>query len=251
MSKKLLSFLCLIFIFSACENIERPKNISGEEAVKPSYSTLNFTDKELPALLSLCQSFPNLILNGSVQHDFDYKKNVCDQQNETYRQGQKVDLNGLLPVYVANNRSLFYFPEVRFDRAEQGHALSVYCQKLALGVTDRIIPPEDNKPGFKHTLEVIVNHSQTDFIRNTPGCYDASMFGASATNELVCLRIWKDQVDAKGVLVQSINYETITFVASDDTLAVHSGYTVHRKKYDYLQCTDKTKALVYEATRIK
>ena len=244
---KLIVGLLLSAILVACENIERPKTNVDNAAIRPSFTAENFSEFEAPALLSLCQSFSSLVLDASVQHEFDYKKEVCSELSESYRQGQKVDLNGLYPIYVANNRSLFHFPEVRFDRQEQGHVLASYCSNVVEGNTSRLL---DTGTGFGYTMEVIVNHSEKEFVQNTPGCYDNTMLAANSSSALVCLRLWKDQKNSSGVAIQQLSYESITFVVSS-ALRAYSGYAVYRKKYDYLQCTDKTKALVYEATRIK
>ncbi len=247
MSKRLLVGVFFFAILLSCEKLERPKNSADDTAARPAFSTEDFSEFETPALLSLCQSFSNLIIDATAQHDFDYKKEVCSEQMDSYRQGQKVDLNGLYPVYQANNRSLYHFPEVRYDLAAQGHVLSSYCKNISQGITSRIF---DTGFGTQYILEVIINHSDKEFIRTTSGCYDNSMLASNASNSLVCLRIWKDQKDSSGKVIQQLGYETITFVVSS-ALRAHSGYAVHRKKYDYLQCTDKTKALVYEATRVK
>ena len=246
MLRKIIFSFFVLLLLVGCEKLERSTEILDNASVRPAFSSLELNQFELPALQSLCQSFPNLLLDGKVQHEFDYQKEVCGELKETYRQGQKIDLTSLVPFYVANNRSLFYFSEIRFDIAAQGHALSLYCKNIANGNIDRML---DTGSGLTYTLEVIVNHSEKELIKNTPGCYDSSMVGASSSNALVCLRLWKDQM-SNGTFLQSLSYESLTFIVSN-ALPVYSGHVVHRKKYDFLQCTDKSKALVYEATRIK
>lgn len=245
---KFITVLALSVILVSCEDTSRIKSDINNDAIRPAFSTLEFSEFESLGLQSLCKSLPNLVIDGSVQHEFDYKKEVCSELKESYRQGQKVDLNGFYPIYVANNRSLFHFPEVRFDMTEQGHALSLYCKPI---LTSGLIPGREQTIGsFKYTLEVIVNHSEKEFIKNTPGCFDSTMLAANSSNQLVCLRLWKEQLGNNQAVIQQLSYESMTFVVSS-ALTNLSGYAVHRKKYDYLQCTDKTKALVYEATRIK
>lgn len=246
-------FFSIFFLSCGSDQSQVNKNPSNEE-IRPvmNFSTEELSSKEVSSLQALCLSFKNMDIPVRAKHQFSYKKNTCSEIQETYRLEKQIDISGIVPTYVSNDRSLFYFPEIRFD-VETTHPLSTYCKRSENGLNSRF---NNLSNGISISLEVISNETvvngqtKNDVIKNTKGCYDSSMLSANAANDLVCVRLWVDQKDAKGNITQKIYYETLTFVVLPSSKEQY-GFIVHREKQDYLKCTNKEKNLVYTATRLK
>lgn len=241
---RLITLLILSVVVVSCGDINSVDRSSSDDQLRPipAFSTVDFSAKEQAALHSLCTSFQNMNISFGAKHEFSYKKDSCSESQESYTITLQVDAGNFLPVYSSAGSSLFFFPEIRYD-LETNHPVSTFCNRINAGNNNRFIPDETSN-GIRHTLEVISGEE----LKTTAGCYDSTMLGANQSNSLVCLRLWAEQVS--GSIIQKLSHETITFVVSN-ALNVHSGFTVHREKHNYVQCTDKKKSLVYKANRLK
>lgn len=240
------SFL-LVLVLTSCEDLStgpQTERITDNLEPTPSNLPLNFSSNEESALRDLCSSFSTMEVDFGVRHDFSYIKNECSQE-ESYSVNLNVDIAGNSPIYSSSDRSIFYFPEIRFD-LDSSHPISTYCSRINSnsGIVNRFI--DIANLNIRHTLEVLRGES----LRNNSSCFDSKMLAANSSNALTCLRIWTNKIDSSGKVLTRLTYETATFVVSG-ALRAHSGFTVHREKHNYLYCTDKKKSKFYKATRLK
>ncbi len=254
MFKKFSALLVLALISVSCgdiNSVDLASNSTSSVRPIPAFSAEDLSTHELTSLQSLCSSFQNMTLTFGAQHQFNYTKDYCSETQDSYTLTQSVAFQGVTAVYTSADPNAFFFPEIRFD-TNNNHVLATYCNRIG-SVSSRFNTATGG--GIKYTLEVLatrdVSGQVKDDIRNVPGCYDSTMMLATnAAATLICVRIWADQTDAAGTLTQNLTYETATFAVSN-ILRAHSGFTVHREKHNYVQCTDKKKSLVYKATRLK